>query len=93
MQFKNFATLIVLGMAGGTIFLLPYMKYYFYNQMLDNTGASGASLGLLVMVFGIASTLVLLPGGIIADRLSSRKCIVTSLMATALLTILYSSFT
>jgi len=90
MQFKNFATLIVLGMAGGTIFLLPYMKYYFYNQMLDNTGASGASLGLLVMVFGIASTLVLLPGGIIADRLSSRKCIVTSLMATALLTILYS---
>ncbi|WP_392551991.1 MFS transporter [Orbus wheelerorum] len=90
MKFKDFATLIVLGMAGGTIFLLPYMKYYFYNQMIDNTGVSGESLGLFVTMFGIASALVLLPGGMIADRLSSRKCIITSLIATSLLTILYS---
>lgn len=32
MKLKNILTLIVLGMCGGTIFLLPYLKYVFYNQ-------------------------------------------------------------
>ncbi|WP_392565934.1 MFS transporter [Utexia brackfieldae] len=90
MKFKDIISLIVLGMAGGTLYLLPYMKYYFYEQMIENTGASGQQLGFLVTMFGIASMIVLLPGGMIADRFSSRKCILGSLIMTALLTAIYS---
>ncbi|MGG4609658.1 MFS transporter [Providencia sp. Me31A] len=90
MKIKDIIVLITLGMAGGTIYLLPYMKYYFYNQMIDNTGLSGQNLGFLVTMFGISSMVVLLPGGVLADRLSSRKCIFLSLISTALLTVAYS---
>ncbi|WP_392551989.1 MFS transporter [Orbus wheelerorum] len=89
MKLKDIILLIALGMAGGAIYLLPYMKYYFYNQMVDSTGLSGQDLGFLVTMYGIAQMFVLLPGGIIADRISSRTCICLSLIATGVLTIIY----
>jgi len=89
MKLKDIILLIALGMAGGAIYLLPYMKYYFYNQMIDNTRLSGQNLGFLVTMYGIAQIFVLLPGGIIADRISNRTCICLSMIATGILTILY----
>lgn len=90
MKLKNIMALIILGGVGGSLFLLPYMKYYFYNQMLDNTHLSGSELGFLISIFGIASIFTLIPGGVISDHLSNQKCIFGSLLATALLTIIYS---
>ncbi|MDM4093037.1 MFS transporter [Klebsiella oxytoca] len=89
MKPKDILILIVLGMCGGTIYLLPYMKYYFFNQMVESTGTSGQALGYLVTMFAIACLFVLLPGGILADRLSSKKCIFWSLISTTALTIIY----
>lgn len=90
MKFKNILTLIVLGMCGGTIYLLPYLKYFFYNQMADATGLSGQQLGFLVTMYAVINLFVLLPGGILADRLSSKKCIFFSLLGTSALTVLYA---
>lgn len=90
MKLKDIIRLIVLGMCGGTIYLLPYMKYYFFNQMVESTGTSGQALGYLVTIFAVACLFLLLPGGILADRLSSKKCIFWSLISTTLLTIVYA---
>lgn len=92
MKFKNILTLIVLGMCGGTIYLLPYLKYFFYNQMTEATGLSGQELGFLVTMYAVINLFVLLPGGILSDRLSSKKCIFFSLLGTAALTVLYAFF-
>lgn len=90
MKFKNILILIVLGMCGGTIYLLPYLKYFFYNQMAEATGLSGQDLGFLVTMYAVINLFVLLPGGILSDRLSSKKCIFFSLLGTSALTVLYA---
>ena len=90
MKLKNILTLIVLGMCGGTIFLLPYLKYVFYNQMIAATGLNGQDLGFLVAMYAFINLFVLLPGGILADRLSSKWCIFWSLISTSALTVVYA---
>lgn len=90
MKFKDILALIALGMCGGIIYLLPYLKYFFYNQMAEATGLSGQELGFLVTMYAVINLFVLLPGGILSDRLSSKKSIFFSLLGTAALTVLYA---
>lgn len=90
MKFRDILILIVLGMCGGSIYLLPYLKYFFYNQMAEATGLSGQDLGFLVTMYAVINLFVLLPGGILSDRLSSKKSIFFSLLGTTALTVLYA---
>ena len=53
-KFSNILTIIVLGMAGGAIYCLPYLKYVFYDQMLLNMGITDSQCGLLMTVYAIA---------------------------------------
>lgn len=86
----NLITIIVLGMAGGSIYCLPYLKYVFYDQMILNMGITNDQCGLLMTVYAIAGILVYFPGGVISDRVSSKLSIVGSLFAASALTYLFA---
>ena len=83
---KDWVSLISLGYMGGAIYLLPYVKYSFYTQMIDYIGCTNAQLGFMLTVFAIASAAMMLPGGFLADRLDSRKCIIWSNVGITLVT-------
>lgn len=82
---KRILLLILLGMAGGTIYDFPYIKYIFYNQMLSAMNISNTQLGLLSSVFGIICLILYIPGGILADKLNSKHSLTLSLLGTAAL--------
>lgn len=86
----NLITIIVLGMAGGSIYCLPYLKYVFYDQMILNMGITNDQCGLLMTVYAIAGILVYFPGGVLSDRVSSKLSIVGSLFAASALTYLFA---
>ncbi|MFR2645506.1 MAG: MFS transporter, partial [Blautia coccoides] len=65
---KRYVAITALGLVYGTMFNLPYIKYVFYDAMIDGMGVSNTKLGLLLTVYTIVSTAGLLPGGWIADR-------------------------
>ncbi|MFS0780263.1 MFS transporter [Bacillus sp. 1P06AnD] len=87
---RDLLTIIFLGMAGGSIFTLPYLKYVFYEQMLDAMHISGQQIGMMITVFAIACTINQIPGGIISDRISSRKTILWSLFTTCILIVAFA---
>ena len=87
---KSIITIFVLGMAGGSIYCLPYLKYIFYDQMIQTMHISDAQLGLMISVYSLACTIIQIPGGIISDRVSSKLSIFWSLLITSGLTILYA---
>lgn len=89
-KFSNILTIIVLGMAGGAIYCLPYLKYVFYDQMLINMGITDSQCGLLMTVYAIASLIVYFPGGILSDRIPAKISIVGSLLAASALTYLFA---
>lgn len=89
-NYKKYATLILLGFAGGAIFMLPYIKFIFYNPMMDVMGITNAQSGTLLSMYAIGNIVLYIPGGMIADRISPRISITVSLLATTVFTIIFA---
>lgn len=87
---KKYLTLIILGLAGGAIFMLPYIKFIFYNPVMDVMGITNAQSGLLLSMYAMGNIILYIPGGMLADRISSRISITVSLLATTVFTVIFA---
>ena len=71
-------------LAGEMIFSLPFhVPRFFRPTLLEVLDMSNAEFGDAFVLYGIMAMLSYIPGGMIADRISARKLIAFSLVATA----------
>lgn len=96
MKFKNptvqkWITLLTVALTGGVINKICYLRETYYDPLQQATGATDVQLGLLMSAFGIANFIFYFPGGILADKFSSKKLIVFSCISTALAGFWYST--
>lgn len=89
-NFKKYLTLIILGASGGAIYTLPYIKYVFYDAITNVLGISNAQSGFLLSMYAIGCVILYIPGGILSDKVSPKKAIIFSLIATCILGILFA---
>ena len=75
---------ILIAAIGSVMFLLPYARLYFYDQMLDFLGITPIQLGTVLVFYGTTSTIGTFFSGIPADKYSAKWLMVISLMATGL---------
>lgn len=87
---RKYLTLMVLGLAGGSIYYLPYIKYTFYDAQIAAMGISNTQSSLLMTMYGIVNMVLYIPGGIIADKVSPKKALIISLAAETALAFLYA---
>ncbi|SHI42852.1 Nitrate/nitrite transporter NarK [Dethiosulfatibacter aminovorans DSM 17477] len=87
---KKYLTIFALSLSGGSIFMLPYIKYVFYDHQIEVMGITNQQSGLLLSMYAIGCMALYIPGGIIADRFSAKKCIFWSLTSTTVLALLYA---
>ena len=59
--------LILLSAAVGLIYQLPYLRYSYYDAMLEAFGYSNAQLGNLMSAYGIGSVICYIIGGAVAN--------------------------
>jgi nitrate/nitrite transporter NarK len=72
-------------LAGEMIFSLPFhVPRFFRPTLLEVLNMTNAEFGDAFVLYGIMAMLSYFPGGMIADRISPRKLITFSLIATAL---------
>ena len=88
MKFKNptvqkWITLLAVALTGGVINKICYLRETYYDPLQQATGATDVQLGLLMSAFGIANFIFYFPGGVLADKFSSKKLIVFSCFSTA----------
>lgn len=89
-KFRKYFTVAALGLAGGSIYFLPYVKYVFYDAQVASMGITNTQSGLLMTMYTIGNMILYIPGGVIADRVSPKKALVVSLLSTALLAWIYA---
>ena len=75
---------ILIAAIGSVIFLLPYARLYFYDQMLAYLNITPIQLGTILVFYGTTSTIGTFLSGIPADKYSAKWLMVISLLATAL---------
>jgi sugar phosphate permease len=90
-NFRKWLTLFLLSLGGGTIYIVPYYKFTYYDQLQLASGLSNYQLGMLMTVMGILNMIFYIPGGAIADKFSPRSLFTFSMIATGGLTIWYGT--
>ncbi len=72
----------VLSISGGVIFYLPFLQEVYYKPLADALALDNAQVGSLLSVFGVTAMLSYVPGGWLADRVSPRILLTSSLLLT-----------
>ncbi|MCG8531911.1 MAG: MFS transporter, partial [Desulfovibrionales bacterium] len=75
---------VILCLAGGTIFILPYLRYGYYDAMIASLHITNTQLGTIMAAYGAFTLPSYLVGGLLADRFSARNLLVFSFFTTAL---------
>lgn len=86
---KRFLLLLALGIAYGFMYVMPYMKSSFYDQMIAAMGCTNAQLGSLMTYYALACTVSYLPGGWIGDRFNPKPVLLISIFGQAALSFLF----
>lgn len=81
---RKWLTIAVVAFAGGLITKLPYLRETYMEPLSQATGATMAQLGILMSAYGIVNFICYFPGGVLADKFSSRGLIAFSCIGTAL---------
>lgn len=81
--------LFALGIAYGFMYVMPYMKSSFYDQMIATMGVTNEQLGALMTYYTIALTISYLPGGWIGDRFKPKPVLLISIFGQAALSFLF----
>lgn len=83
-KYRKRSTLIVLILAGETIFFLPFLvARIFRPTLLAEFDLTNTQLGLLFSVYGIVAMISYVLGGPLADRYPARKLMAIALWTTA----------
>lgn len=86
---RRFLLLFALGVAYGFMYVMPYMKSSFYDQMIAAMGCTNAQLGSLMTYYTIALTISYLPGGWIGDKFNPKPVLLLSIFGQAALSFLF----
>ncbi len=89
-KLRKYLTVITLGLAGGSIYFLPYVKYIFYDAQLATMRITNTQSGLMLTMYTVGNMIFYIPGGIIADKVSPKKALIISFSAHQHWHILYA---
>lgn len=89
-RFRIYASLVSLGCCGGAIFVLPYLRYVFYDLQIDVTGMNNAESAFLMTIYTLVSTIIAVPCGMLIDRIPNKTSVIIALLVTVATAILYA---
>lgn len=82
---QKYLAIVALSLSGGSIFYIPYLRYYFQTPMLEAFNASNEQIGLMLSIYAFGSIFLYIPGGILADKYKPKKILIASLLSTSVL--------
>lgn len=89
---NRWVMLVILSAATGLLYQLPYLRYSYYDAMLEAFGYSNVQLGNLMSVYGLGSVICYVIGGVVADRFADKYLLMLGQVLTALGGFLFATF-
>lgn len=89
---KKVIGIMACGFLYSSMFLLPYIKYIFYDAVAAASGFNNTQIGLTLSIYIVASIIATIPSGYIADKYDPKKMLVASGIGHSILSFLYLLF-
>ena len=87
---KSTMLILLLAVSNSAVYGVPYIKDTFYELMKNAMKLSHTQIGIASSMYGIVATFSYLLGGIVADFISAKKLLFTSLVGMGTLSVLLS---
>lgn len=81
---KNRIVIMLIGLAGMTAYMLPYLRWYYYDAYMAYFNVNDMQMGVIGSVFGTIAIIGYCAGGWVADRFSLKIIVPGSLLVTGL---------
>lgn len=89
---KQITVLIILSMAAGLMYLTPFLRFSFYDQMKEALALTDIQIGTIGSVYGIAYVVSFAAGGILAQKFRTKKLLIVSCIGMAASTVWYAMY-
>lgn len=89
---KRTLALIILSAIAGLVYLTPFLRFSFYDQMMEALQITDVQMGTIGSVYGLFYVIVFVPSGILAEKFSTKKLLVITNLGMCLTTIWYSFY-
>ncbi len=90
---KYYTALVLLAVSYVSMYYVPYLYYYFGNQMVEYFNTDLPTIASFVQVYGTVAFILYIPAGVVADMFGAKKLMVVSLAMTSVLSLLYGMTT
>jgi MFS family permease len=88
--FRQYLVLFALSLGYAASYMLPYIKYVFYDQLLAGVNCNNEQAGFLLTMYTMMALVLYIPGGWIADKFKAKNVLVISLVSTGLLNFIFA---
>lgn len=92
-KMRYYLSIFSLSVGGSSIWLLVYVRYVFYDQMIATMGITNTQLGLLTTFSSVVGLCLLPIKGYVSDRCDSKRVIIVSIASTSALAFFFGCFT
>lgn len=84
--------LVILSLIAGLVYLAPFFRFSFYDQMKDALNLTDIQIGSIGFIYGLFNVLGYIPTGIIAEKFNTKKMLILSCLGMGLVTVWYSFY-
>lgn len=84
--------LVVVSMVAGLMYLTPFLRFSFYDQMKEALQLTDIQIGNLGSIYGTVYVISFLPSGFLSERFSTKKLLMISCLGMAAATAWYSFY-
>jgi len=89
---KRTIVLLILSLIAGLVYLTPFLRFSFYDQMRSALGLTDVQMGTIGGVYGALNVISYIPSGFLAERFNTKKLLLISTMGMCLTTVWYSFY-
>lgn len=84
--------LVVVSMVAGLMYLTPFLRFSFYDQMKEALQLTDIQMGGLGSIYGTVYVISFLPSGFLSEKFSTKKLLMISCLGMAAATVWYSFY-
>lgn len=90
LDLRTIGILFIFGFVNAMMYCFPYVRYVFYDQQITAMHITNTQSGLLMTIYSVAMMASMIPGGILADKISVKKCLVYSTLGSFVIIVAYA---
>ena len=89
---RRYVILILLSIIAGMVYLTPFLRFTFYDQMLVALAIDDVQLGTIGATYGLFNVIGYIPSGFLSERFSTKTMLIVSCLGMMVCTIWYATF-